>query len=540
MRSGVAARLLVVVMLAVAPLAPLVATATLDSSGDRGPTPDAIATLDERMRGLVGAERDATLDRDVLVVVTLEQGASLPEESIEVQRAYTREGARHLRGYVPLSEVRGLSNDPGIRAVRIENIPEADADTEFPRRSAPGVATVGADALQEQGLSGENVTVGVIDAGFRVSDPEIAANVGLHRSFDAGATETEHGTAVASVVVDTAPDADLHLAAVGTTTTESEYREAVAWLRASGADVIVDAGSYFGQPGDGTGDLARIAANASNDTLVVTSAGNYARRHWSGTHDVSADGEWVTFAPGWEGNPLAGGEAVSGQVRVSLQWDDWPNSSQDYDLYLFRRQLPQDELVATSKRSQAGDAPTEYIDTRVPRGRYYVAVRATDVEGTDRLSLFASHNLTYRTGDGSLTAPGTAADVLTVGAYDGSGAAAFSSRGPVGDRAGVDLVAPDSAVTGTAEVTGGTSYAAPYAAGTAALLAERHPNLTAAELRTVLRESARDVGQDGIDPASGYGLVDARAAAEFAAEQAGATANETAADDRRFDSSTGS
>lgn len=535
MRSGVAARLLVVVLLAVAPLAPLAVTATLDASGDREPTPDAIATLEERMGGLVGSERKSAVDQDVLVVVTLKQGATLPEESIKIERVYTREGARHLQGYMPLSEVRGLSNDPGIRAVRIENIPGADADTEFPRHVASGVSTVGADALHRQGLTGENVTVGVIDTGFRMSDPEIAANVGRHRSFDGGTAETAHGTAVASVVADTAPDATLHLAAVGTTTTAEEYRKAITWLRVSGADIIVDAGSYFGQPGDGTGDLTRIAANASNGTLVITSAGNYGQRHWAGTHNASADGGWVEFAAEREGNPLAGGAVLSGRVRASLRWDDWPTTSQDYDLYLFRKGLKRHELIATSTRRQESGTPTEHIDTQVPRGRYFLAVRVHDAEGTDRLTMFASHNLTYQTRAGSLTAPGTAADVLTVGAYDGSGAAVFSSRGPVGDRPGVDLVAPDSAVTGAAEITGGTSYAAPYVAGTAALLAERHPDARPADLRAALRESATDVGPEGIDPASGYGLLDAPAAAEYAEEPA----NETASDDQPgFNSST--
>lgn len=520
MNTGVGARLIIVILLAVAPLGPLGATALMDGHETQGPTRDAVTTLEERMGAPVGADRESTINRKVLVDVTLVQNATVPREGIEIERVYSREGARHLRGYVPLSAVRQLSNDPNIRAVHIRSIPGAEDGIVVNQssRTAPGVGAIGADVLHERGLTGENVTVGVIDAAFRVSDPEIAANVGSYRSFDAGSTDMSHGTAVASVVTDTAPDATLQLAAVGETTTADEYRRAIKWLEASGADIIVDAGSYFGQPGDGTGDIARIAANASNDTLVITSAGNYGQRHWSAPHDASGGPEYVPFAPDAETNSLAAGQPMAGRVTVSLQWDGWPNTTHDYDLYLFRRQIHRDELVATSQTRQAngGGAPAEYIDVNVPRGHYYIAIRAHNVTGTHRVTMFANRDLQYRSAAGSLTAPGTALGVLTIGAYDEDRVAPFSSRGPIANRSGIDLVAPDNAVMGTVEVTGGTSYAAPYVAGTGALLAARYPKLSAAQLREALRSSATDVGPEGVDPESGHGLLNAQSALENA------------------------
>jgi type VII secretion-associated serine protease mycosin len=88
--------------------------------------------------------------------------------------------------------------------------------------------------------------------------------------------------------------------------------------------------------------------------------------------------------------------------------------------------------------------------------------------------------------------------VLGVGAIGADGArAAFSQTGPY-----VDLVAPGSDVLMAAPRQGhrraeGTSYAAPFVAGTAALLRQYHPELGAAEIARRIVASA--------DPAPGRG-----------------------------------
>ena len=55
----------------------------------------------------------------------------------------------------------------------------------------------------------------------------------------------------------------------------------------------------------------------------------------------------------------------------------------------------------------------------------------------------------------------------------------------------------------------GTSAAAPQVTGVAALVRSLAPELSQQEVRAVLRQSARDLGDPGFDPETGFGVVDA-------------------------------
>ncbi|MAT95446.1 MAG: hypothetical protein CME59_23000 [Halioglobus sp.] len=58
----------------------------------------------------------------------------------------------------------------------------------------------------------------------------------------------------------------------------------------------------------------------------------------------------------------------------------------------------------------------------------------------------------------------------------------------------------------------GTSFAAPFVAGVASLIRAYSPELDAASVRRMLLQSAADLGKPGVDPLTGYGLLDAAAA----------------------------
>jgi serine protease AprX len=108
----------------------------------------------------------------------------------------------------------------------------------------------------------------------------------------------------------------------------------------------------------------------------------------------------------------------------------------------------------------------------------------------------------------SITDPGNAEDVITVGATHRSmhhkyGVSYFSSRGPTGDgRMKPDLVAPGEKITSTTPGNrwvklDGTSMAAPHVSGAAALLIARHRELAGnpARIKKILCSTATDLGR---------------------------------------------
>jgi subtilisin family serine protease len=63
----------------------------------------------------------------------------------------------------------------------------------------------------------------------------------------------------------------------------------------------------------------------------------------------------------------------------------------------------------------------------------------------------------------------------------------------------------------------GTSYAAAYVAGVVSLMYAINPNLTSAEVHSIITSTATDLGTAGFDSTYGYGLINAAAAVRKAA-----------------------
>ena len=110
---------------------------------------------------------------------------------------------------------------------------------------------IGAIAWQEAGITGKGVKIGVLDVGFdkykSLLGSDLPENV-LARSFIANTeidqTGTEHGSAVAEIIYDIAPDAELIFAAYQTL---AEKQVAVDWLMSQNVDIISSStGMIFG------------------------------------------------------------------------------------------------------------------------------------------------------------------------------------------------------------------------------------------------------------------------------------------------------
>jgi len=352
------------------------------------------------------------------------------------------------------------------------------------------VDAVGAAAVHDRGVVGEGVRIGVVGSGFDALPPAVADRVAASDRLASGAAG-DHGAAVAEVASRTAPNASLYLIGVGDSPAPGTYEDAVAWLLDHEVDVIVDAGSYFPRSVEGRDRIAGAAASAADrGVVVVTSAGNYADNHWVGP---GSDAGWVQFDSDSEVAFLADGDRIRGRVSLRLRW----NSTNDHDLYLYRQLSGADAVVAQSTRRHDDNRTrrAEAIDVAVPRGRYYVAIRtaAGDADsGTVRL--FSPRvPIQHATGAGALAPPAGADGVVPVAAGNASGhLTPYSSTG--GDR-GASVVAPGVARTAAAGRFEGTSAAAPYAGGVAALLVAENGNLTPGVVGQVLRNVSRERGR---------------------------------------------
>ncbi|WP_282695644.1 S8 family peptidase [Streptomyces sp. CC208A] len=126
----------------------------------------------------------------------------------------------------------------------------------------------------------------------------------------------------------------------------------------------------------------------------------------------------------------------------------------------------------------------------------------------------------------SVSSPGCAPGVLTVGATDRDDSTAyFSSRSPVPNGAHTlkpEIAAPGVSISAAAaggrgvyayQSMSGTSMATPHVAGAAAILKQRHPDWTAQQVKAALVSSA-DTGIPGDVRETGGGRLDVKAAVD--------------------------
>src|SRR5205823_10611248 len=105
-----------------------------------------------------------------------------------------------------------------------------------------------------------------------------------------------------------------------------------------------------GSGGPGTED-ATVEDARNQGILWVNSAGNFARIHWGGPF-TDADGngflEWV---PGDETNTISLPNGAA--ACIAMKWDDWPATSQDFNIRLYSGSTQ----VAGSADVQNGSQP---------------------------------------------------------------------------------------------------------------------------------------------------------------------------------------
>ncbi len=447
-----------------------------------------------------------------------------------------------IQGWLPIGALEAVAAHDDVYLIR------RPAELVVPDSALAGNSTTeGFDAMNgpawhTAGYTGRGIRIGIIDGGFEgypdLLETDLPASVTV-RNFVDGESDaevdatTKHGTAVAEIVHDVAPDATLYLAKIAT---NLDLQQAVAWLvDTQQVDIIVTGIIWYNAtPGDGTGEFADLVQEArSAGVLWVTAGGNGREHHWgglyydpeeTGSHHYGETQNVNFFGPG-DGQAYA--IPAGYQFQVLLRWDDWTDVDQDYDLYLLRWNDSSWEVVAESTNVQnggAGQRPTEFasITTSGSATVYGFVIVRQDSDRAVNLEVFAPglarlDRLLHARSLGNLAdAPGA----MTVAALDVTSpysqepySAEGPTNGPGGSETGgflkPDLAAFANVSTESYGTTGfsGTSAATSHVGGAAALVMSAHPSYTPDQVQTFLEARAVDMGQPGMDTLHGFGRL---------------------------------
>ena len=429
-----------------------------------------------------------------------------------------------IEAEVPITLLAEASELPGVIVVK-PIVPPQPAQGSV---GGQGATAHGATAWHSAGYRGQGVKVGVIDLEFQsfsgLRGTELPSSVQARCYLSSSISSNllsdcergggPHGTAVTEVLYETAPGASYYISRV---VSKGTVRSAVNWMVSQGVDVITTSVHWLWDgPGNGTSPytdspLRSINTGVSGGSVFTVAAGNEAGATWFGSFsDPDNDGE-LDFVTGDECNSVS--LSANERFIAQLRWQGtWRGATRDLDLYLLDTSMNVVTFSEDVQSGGSGDDPFESIFyTPSTSGTYCLRIKHQNgaFPSWVQLQSFSGESLERTTESHALGNPAEtkSSGALAVGASPWFNTNAYfvsSSRGPLPDG----TIKPDiMGVSGIAtasygETVYGTSFAAPYIAGLAALVKQRYPSRSPSSIASYLKTNALS---RGTKPNNSYG-----------------------------------
>ena len=432
-----------------------------------------------------------------------------------------------MAAYLPAHAAKALANNPNVEYVELDVKRYPMAET------VPfGIPMVQADQLMDNSTG--NQTVCIIDSGYDIGHQDLSGN-NVTGNYDSGTgnwyeDQNGHGTHVAGTiaaigngegVVGVMPNANIKLHIVKVFGADgwahsSSLVAAAEECAANGASVINM--SLGGTLKSRTEERAFADLYANQNILSIAAAGNDGNTR----HSYPASYDSVVSVAAVDSNKMV--------ADFSQQTDQVELAGPGVDVL---SSVPVGSGLSTSL-AVAGSAIEAAGMDGSPLG--FASGVLTDcgfgesacADASGKICLISRGNISFAEKVQACESGGGVGAVI----YNNEPGMLFGTMGEVvtgipsagiSDSDGATLLSQlGSAATLAIEPSdyaffNGTSMATPHVAGVSALVWSHFPACSASQIRNALNSSAEDLGVSGRDNAYGYGLVQAKAAADYLA-----------------------